>query len=389
MENILYLHAGAEMYGADKILLELVSGLNPKLFHPIVVLPEHGILEKRLKENNIETYVIPYPILRRKYFNVRGIWQYVSTYYSASKRIEKLVKNKNISLIHVNTAAVLEGIYLKKKLKVKMVWHIHEIILSPAIVGKALNYLVGKYSDQCIAVSEAVKNNLLKSGYFKPNQIDVIYNGVDSHKFTPSLDSSYLYSEWNIPKNAIKVGMIGRVNAWKGQDHFLKALTPLLNQYPNLYLFIIGSAFKGQEWRVNKLKEEISKDKNGKRIVYSEFRTDNNYIQNFFDLLVLPSTNPDPLPTVVLEAMASGTPVIGYKHGGVTEMIREGKEGKLAKINDPIDLRQKVKSILDNNKLSLYGKNARVRQEKEFSIRAFILNFEEMYSRVITSEELN
>lgn len=389
MENILYLHAGAEMYGADKILLELVSGLNPKLFHPIVVLPEHGILEKRLKENNIETYVIPYPILRRKYFNVRGIWQYVSTYYSASKRIEKLVKKKNISLIHVNTAAVLEGIYLKKKLKVKMVWHIHEIILSPAIVGKTLNYLVGKYSDQCIAVSEAVKNNLLKSGYFKPNQIDVIYNGVDSHKFTPSLDSSYLYSEWNIPKNAIKVGMIGRVNAWKGQDHFLKALTPLLNQYPNLYLFIIGSAFKGQEWRVNKLKEEISKDKNGKRIVYSEFRTDNNYIQNFFDLLVLPSTNPDPLPTVVLEAMASGTPVIGYKHGGVTEMIREGKEGKLAKINDPIDLRQKVKSILDNNKLSLYGKNARVRQEKEFSIRAFILNFEEMYSRVITSEELN
>ena len=262
MENILYLHAGAEMYGADKILLELVSRLNPKRFHPIVVLPEHGILEKRLKENNIETYVIPYPILRRKYFNVRGIWQYVSTYYFASKRIEKLVKKKNVSLIHVNTAAVLEGIYLKKKLKVKMVWHIHEIILSPAIVGKALNYLVGKYSDQCIAVSEAVKNNLLKSGYFKPNQIDVIYNGVDSHKFAPSLDSSYLYSEWNIPKNAIKVGMIGRVNAWKGQDHFLKALTPLLNQYPNLYLFIIGSAFRGQEWRVNKLKEEISKDVN-------------------------------------------------------------------------------------------------------------------------------
>lgn len=385
MENILYLHAGAEMYGADKILLELVSGLNPKRFHPIVVLPEHGILEKRLKENNIETYVIPYPILRRKYFNVCGIWQYVSTYYSSSKQIEKLVKNKNISLIHVNTAAVLEGIYLKKKLKVKMVWHIHEIILSPAIVGKLLNYLVGKYSDQCIAVSEAVKNNLLKSGYFKPDQIDVIYNGVDSHKFTPALDSSYLYKEWNIPKNAIKVGMIGRVNAWKGQDHFLEALTPLLNRYPNLYLFIVGSAFDGQEWRVNKLKEKIIKDKNSKRIVYSEFRADNNYIQSFFDLLVLPSTNPDPLPTVVLEAMASGTPVIGYKHGGVIEMIRDGKDGKLASINDPIDLRQKVKSTLDNNKLNLYGKNARVRQEKEFSLQTFITNFEAMYTKLIIS----
>lgn len=382
MENILYLHAGAEMYGADKILLELVSGLNPKRFHPIVVLPEHGILEKKLKDNNIETYVIPYPILRRKYFNVRGIWQYVSTYYSSSKQIEKLVKKKNISLIHVNTAAVLEGIYLKKKLKVKMVWHIHEIILSPAIVGKTLNYLVGKYSDQCIAVSEAVKNNLLKSGYFKSDQIDVIYNGVDSHKFTPSLDSSYLYTEWNIPKDAIKVGMIGRVNAWKGQNHFLEALTPLLNQYPNLYLFIIGSAFKGQEWRVNKLKEEISKDKNSKRIVYSEFRTDNNYIQNFFDLLVLPSTNPDPLPTVVLEAMASGTPVVGYKHGGVTEMIRDGKDGLLAEVNNPIDMRKKVEWLLENDKFVLFGKNARFRLEREFSIQSFISNFEKMYIKV-------
>lgn len=132
-------------------------------------------------------------------------------------------------------------------------------------------------------------------------------------------------------------------------------------------------------------KEEISKDKNGKRIVYSEFRTDNNYIQNFFDLLVLPSTNPDPLPTVVLEAMASGTPVIGYKHGGVTEMIRDSKDGRLADINDPIDLRQKVKSTLDNNKLNLYGKNARVRQEREFSLQTFITNFEAMYTKLIIS----
>ncbi len=385
MENILYLHAGAEMYGADKILLELVSGLNPDHFHPIVVLPEHGILEKKLKENNVETYVIPYPILRRKYFNVKGILQYVSTYYSSSKKIKEIVEEKRINLIHVNTAAVLEGIYLKKQLKVKLVWHIHEIILSPAIVGKALNYLVGKYSDKCVAVSDAVKANLLKSGYFKSNQIDVIYNGVDSHKFTPSLDSSYLYDEWNIPRDAIKIGMIGRVNAWKGQNDFLEALTPLLNQYHNLYLFIIGSAFRGQEWRVHKLKKRILEDKNSKRIVYSEFRSDNNYIQNFFDLLVLPSTSPDPLPTVVLEAMASGTPVVGYRHGGVTEMIRNGKDGALANINDPIDLRQKVENILDNGKLSLYGKNARARQEKDFSIQTFISNFEEIYTKLITS----
>ena len=58
MKNILYLHAGAEMYGADKILLELVTGLDKSKFHPIVVLPNDGILKDKLIENGIETYYI-------------------------------------------------------------------------------------------------------------------------------------------------------------------------------------------------------------------------------------------------------------------------------------------------------------------------------------------
>ena len=47
MKNILYLHAGAEMYGADKILLELVTGLDKSKYRPIVILPETGILAKK------------------------------------------------------------------------------------------------------------------------------------------------------------------------------------------------------------------------------------------------------------------------------------------------------------------------------------------------------
>lgn len=47
MINILYLHAGAEMYGSDKVLLQLVTKLNKKKFRPIVLLPEHGILENK------------------------------------------------------------------------------------------------------------------------------------------------------------------------------------------------------------------------------------------------------------------------------------------------------------------------------------------------------
>lgn len=62
MKTILYLHAGAEMYGADKILLELVTGLDKTKFRPVVILPTDGILKKKLEEAKIQVYVIPYPI---------------------------------------------------------------------------------------------------------------------------------------------------------------------------------------------------------------------------------------------------------------------------------------------------------------------------------------
>lgn len=378
MKNILYLHAGAEMYGADKILLELVTGLDKSKFHPIVVLPNDGILKDKLIENGIETYVVHYPILRRKYFNLKGIINYGLSYFGKSNEIVKLLKNKKIDIIHANTTAVLEGIYLKKKLKCKLIWHVHEIILKPAIINKIISYLIGRYADKCVAVSKAVKKHLIDSKFVDEDKVEVIYNGVDTERFNPNVENKYLYKEWNIPNEAIKVGMIGRVNAWKGQNDFLAAAEGLLKKYSNLYIFIVGSAFAGEEWRVDELKKKIADSKNRDRIVFSEFRTDTPEIHSFFDVLVLPSTNPDPLPTVVLEAMGCGTPVVGYNHGGVTEMVVSGETGLLAEVKNSKDLERKIQQVLESD-YRLMGQKAHDRAVKNFSEHSFISNFSKVY----------
>lgn len=378
MKNILYLHAGAEMYGADKILLELVTGLDKSKFHPIVVLPNDGILKDKLIENGIETYVVHYPILRRKYFNLKGIINYGLSYFGKSNEIVKLLKNKKIDIIHANTTAVLEGIYLKKKLKCKLIWHVHEIILKPAIINKTISYLIGKYADKCVAVSEAVKKHLIDSKFIDEDKVEVIYNGVDTERFNPSVENEYLYKEWNIPNEAVKVGMIGRINAWKGQNDFLDAAEGLMKKYSNLYIFIVGSAFAGEEWRVDELKKKIADSQNKDRIIFSEFRTDTPEIHSFFDVLVLPSTNPDPLPTVVLEAMGCGTPVVGYNHGGVTEMVINGETGLLAEVKNSKDLGRKIQQALESD-YKLMGQKARDRAVKNFSEYSFINNFSKVY----------
>ncbi|MGQ5708302.1 glycosyltransferase family 4 protein [Lactobacillus sp. PSON] len=380
MKNILYLHAGAEMYGADKILLELTRGLDKKKFNPIVILPSDGILRSELEKNKIQVHVIPYPILRRKYFNPKGIIEYGLSYKKSCNNILKYLaaNNIDIDIIHANTLAVLEGIQLKKKLKIPLIWHIHEIITHPQLVNKFLCKCVNRYANTVVVVSNAVKKHLVNSGV-KSSKIKVIYNGIDSHKFSPNVNSDYLYKEWHIPKNAIKVGMIGRVNNWKGQGDFLDALAPLLEKIDNLYLFLVGSAFEGQEWRIAKLKEKIAKLPHNDRIIFSEFRKDNYAVEHFFDILVLPSTSPDPLPTVVLEAMGCGRAVIGYAHGGVTEMVKEGYNGELVSPNNISELEKVVSNIIINKKYLEYGKASRERLVTMFSFNKFINEFINLY----------
>lgn len=382
MKKILYLHAGAELYGADIVLLELLKNLDKNKFEPYVVLPCNGPLVNKLRENNIWVEIIEYPILRRKYFNPKGIFNYAKDYLTYSKKINDIVKMKNIDAIHTNTMAVLEGIYIKHKSKLPLVWHIHEIIVNPRFMNKFLSYLIAKNANEIVTVSNAVKKHLESTGYFK-KEIRVIYNGVDNKVFSPQNDSDYIRSEFNIPKDSKIVGMIGRVNAWKGQKDFLNAMEVILDKYPNVYAMLVGGVFEGEEWRITELQEIIYNMKNKDRVIFSDYRKDTKNIYALYDIFVLPSTNPDPLPTVVLESMASGKPIVGYKHGGICEMVKDGYNGMLAQVGKYEDLASKISQILSDEVLEKnMSKNSLIRQNEMFSLNSYIKNFERIYEQI-------
>jgi glycosyltransferase involved in cell wall biosynthesis len=381
--NILYLHAGAELYGADIVLLQLIRGLDKNKFKPHVILPNQGPLVEELKNNNIEVSVLDYPILRRKYFNPKGMLQYSLSFKKTASQIEKYCKDNNIAIIHSNTSAVLEGAYVAKNLKIKHLWHIHEIITRPKAIFKFLSYVISKNSHSVIAVSEAVKSHMLDSGYFSKDSIKVIYNGVDNNKFNPNNDSSYIREELGISKEDIVVGMIGRVNSWKGQSDFLKAVNKVLGGNTKVKAVLVGGVFEGEEWRMKELKEKAAASPYSSRIIIEEFRKDSENVHSLFDIFVMPSTQPDPLPTVVLEAMATGRPVVAYSHGGVTEMVKESYNGLFAEACNPERLGEKIQILLKDEELRLaMGRNSLERQKEYFSLSSYIKNFESTYDEL-------
>lgn len=387
MINILFLHGGAEMYGADKVLLDLIRNLDKSRYNPFVILPTDGVLVEALKKEKVKVKVIPYPIMRRKYFNMKGIVQYGINLIKYSRLLCKIARKNKIHIVHTNTAAVLEGCYVSHKMNIPQLWSIHEIIVRPKMMFKITSKLISRFSQITITDSEAVKNHLLSSGYFMKDAVRVIYNGVDSDHFNPDNDSSYLNEEWDIPSDARVIGMMGRVNSWKGQSDFLKAANIIMEKYLDVYTVFVGSAFEGEEWREEELAAEIANSPYKNRIINKGYRTDSAGIYKLYDVFVLPSTNPDPLPTVVLEAMATGKPIVGYRHGGVCEMVEEGYNGLLADVCNPESLAEKISVLLDDSNLrEEMGKHSREGLLKTFSLDSYIQNYSREYERLVEKQ---
>ena len=379
MKRILYLHAGAEMYGADKVLLELIKGLDSKEFEAHVILPNDGVLVEALRQVGAQVSVLDYPILRRKYFNPKGIADYIRSYNFYAKQIALYAREHSIDMVHNNTAAVVEGIYLKRKLKLPLIWHVHEIIVKPKAISDFINMLMGRYADKIVTVSQAVANHIKQSPFIKDSQVEVIYNGVDNAVYYP-MDASSIREKFDIAQDALVIGMIGRVNAIKGQNDFIEAVEPLLEKNEQAVAFLAGGVFPGEEWRLEELDKRIASSSVVSQIHRIDYYDKTSELYNMFDIFVLPSIKPDSLPTVVLEAMACSKPVVGYNNGGIAEMVVDDKSGCLVKPNRPQELSNAISLLLDSSeKREKFGRVGYQRQKELFSLESYIKNFSELY----------
>ena len=382
MKRILYLHAGAEMYGADKVLLELIKGLDSKEFEAHVILPNDGVLVEALRQVGAKVSVLDYPILRRKYFNPKGIADYIRSYNFYAKQIALYAREHSIDMVHNNTAAVLEGIYLKRKLKLPLIWHVHEIIVKPKAISDFINMLMGRYADKIVTVSQAVANHIKQSPFIKDSQVEVIYNGVDNAVYYP-MDASSIREKFDIAQGALVIGMIGRVNAIKGQNDFIEAVEPLLEKNEQAVAFLAGGVFPGEEWRLEELDKRIASSSVVSQIHRIDYYDKTSELYNMFDIFVLPSIKPDSLPTVVLEAMACSKPVVGYNNGGIAEMVVDDKSGCLVKPNSPQELSNAISLLLDSSeKREKFGRVGYQRQKELFSLESYIKNFSEFYDNL-------
>jgi glycosyltransferase involved in cell wall biosynthesis len=375
----IFIHGSADLYGSAKILLHIVAICVDEGEKVVVVLPHTGILVAKLEDLGANVYIINIGVLRRRYFTPWGMLGRVFLWSYSSIQIRKLIRKHRISKIYVNSANVVIGPFLKTITNLPLIWHLHEIVEKPSILRFVLTKLI-LHADLVIAVSSATRNFWLSQS--NKLNINLLYNGIDCADYKDATVLSEIEFPFTLKKekNAIIVGLIGRVQPWKGQNYFLEILKTFYQQNNSnsnlVYAVIVGDPYPGYEHYAVELKSDIEKKDLSQHVFYLGYRDDIPAILASIDILVVSSILPDPLPTVILEAMASAKPVISTKQGGAKEMILENETGFFIPLNNPqqsAEILQQVFARQDN--FTQLGMNGYGRVMDFFSLSAFKRNW--------------
>ena len=238
------------------------------------------------------------------------------------------------------------------------------------------------YADRVIAVSQAVKEHLVEQG-LPAHKIRVVYNGIDLSRFAPPPDLSAAKTAIGLPGAALVVGVVAHLSPKKGHRWFLEAVAPLLAEWPDLRILLLG---EGAERAA--LEKQARALGMGERVHFSGFHPDVVPQMAALDALVLPAIDKEGFGRVLVEAGAMGKPVIGTDVGGIGEVIVPGQTGFVVAPRDAAALRNALGALLGDPQLrQKMGEAGRARALNDFSEKRMVEETERVYRELLSEYE--
>ena len=344
--NLMILHPDMSYGGAERQLLNLISGLarNGKYNLSVALYYRRGMLQQELEKiKKIQLIDLEFD---RKWFFSRVIL------------LKKVIAERNIKTVY----SLLEGPNLLS-VSARLLGSRHNVVwgyrvsdfdkfefgLKGFLVSQLLKAFFGKV-DLIIANSQAGAQHLTARNFDK-KKIKVIPNGIDINRFQPNRIQRVGYQkELGIKPGQFVVGQVGRIVRWKGHDTFLRAAAVLKETSPNTAFVIVGSGDPSWLETLHKLSDQLGLEDS---VLWLKPSSDVSRILNMLDVLTVCSGSGEGFPNIVGEAMAVGTAVVGTDVGETANLLQDvgmvfpsGNHKRLAEIWKQLashpELREKI-----------------------------------------------
>jgi len=349
--------------GGEKKLLELIRRLDRDRFRNVVVsVGQAGPLEDAFRQAAEATYILP----KKRAVDV-----------SLPQKLARVARAERADLMMTTlfyadvVGAASTYLYKPKGL---ISW---EVITQPLGTKHKLAYrLLGPRFDVVVAVSNSIWPMILNDRSQRREQVRTIYYGVDLQVFRPG-SRPELRREWFGRDDVLVFGTVARLTVQKGHTYLLDAIPQILNHLPQARFVFVGDG---------PLRESLQNKANhlgvASAVKFLGSRSDVPELLHGFDVFVLPSLW-EGLPNVVLEAMATGLPVVATAVEGTVEAVVNGETGILVPAKKPEPLAEAIVRMGKNEKLrAQMGNASRKRVEQHFSLEGQVRAFEALYEEL-------
>jgi len=386
-QNVALIHQASEMYGSDKVLLNVALALKARgSFVPIVVLPRRGPLHDALAQAGVEVHVAEVMKISRGAFGWRGIARLLQSSWRAVAEIDNVMNGRPIAVVHSNTLAVLGGALWAWRRNVPHLWHVHEIVVAPRIATRGLPLLLRLLADRVVSNSRRTEEWLLRWQPRLAPRSTVVFNGLPAVRVPSRLVVDDFRARIGASENDVVVTLAGRLNSWKGQGLLIDAASLLRERGSggNVLFVIAGDAVLGQEHLRDELVAKVRSVGMEERVVFLPFVDDIWPMWFGSQIAVVPSTQPEPFGLVAIEAMAASLPVVAAAHGGLLDIVQHERTGLLFEPGNAVALADALDRLIgDGSYRERLGRSGAVRQAEQFSLDAQVDGLERAYRDLI------
>jgi sugar transferase (PEP-CTERM/EpsH1 system associated) len=348
--------------GTENGVVNLINAQQDDLRHTVVTMTGGGALTARLPAS----------------VEVHSLGKRPGLDWATFLRLRRVLHQLAPDVVHSRNWATFDAVLAARLAKVPAIIHGEQGRSIHDPEGKhprrnRIRRLLSPLVDRFVTVSFDMRRWLVSEVRIPAHKVITIHNGVDSARFIPA-DIPAGRTAIGLTPDRPVIGTVGRLDPVKDQAGLIRAFVQVRSQFPEAVLVIAGDGPCREE-----LRGLVASLQLGENVRLLGERKDIPNVLGALDVFVLPSIA-EGISNTILEAMATGLPVVATRTGGNPELIVDNVTGILVPVRAPEALARAVNTYLRDPRLRhAHGRTARERAIKDFSLERMASQYRDLY----------
>lgn len=347
--------------------MDLIANLSPS-WKPTAVFPHQGELTQWCLNRNIKHRIIHLHKIRPRFFhqNLKSLMAFI-----------RLIRSEKPNLIYANgSRAAFYGGLAGRLYSIPVVWHCRIVEQDPYF-----DFILVHLCTHIIANSKATARRF---GPRYQSKVSVVYNGFNLKWLRDNRVDRHadIQDDWKV------ILVVARLSKWKRHDLALEAFERVAANDHQTHLICVGGKDPHDPLWFDHLKALTEKSKFSNRIHWIGKVNDIRPWYRAATALLLPSEN-EPFGRVLIEAMATGVPVVATRGGGVPELVSDSGEGFLVDSNNVEEMSKALKTILNKNALRKSFSYSAKKKANLFKLEKHTSQMESIFKQLALPRDMN